>query len=668
MIGSPRGVFVRLNRALNSPLQTNLPVRLSLALIALLFTALSIVGITWGLPGRKIDKYLFGDGPVWSGEKIYRLAGGAEKFAGARGADVDVDPLKRGDDPVRLTATEEDVARIYLRYRLYTYQPDEMIAMMALARMKPRSFDFDPRLYQYGGLFLYPVGALIGLGGALGLIDVRSDVAFYLDHPDEFGKFYLVARGYAAAWGVVGAFVVFSIARRLGGNAAGLPAALLFTLMPVVICMAHEGKPHLPGAVLMLAAVYFAMRHMEVNRNAISQSSRNWWFMCICCGAALGMVLSSLPIFILIPLTALLSRIHQNREPAGAASLVVGSAIADQQSRKSNTLARLLTQTTVGVLVAAAVYLLTNPYIVINALTNRDILRSNFGNSLAMYEISRIGEGFTRVLELTAEGATWPVVIVGVIGLGLLIRRQPRRVAPLAVVALVFFLQFVLIGAGKPGEYGRFGIFTNTALAIAAAVLCSQESKRYRDIRRIVTLVLLISVAWSGSGYLQNFIADTGEENSRLRIAEVASRWTKELYARGERPAFAVSREPAPYCFPPIDFAKVDIALYRVPEGWRRLFEENRWVFLDPSDRPRGPYFGFNHPRHAGPVWMLRPPEHLDPEGISQRDSVWDDIGSRRITEISWANKPFSQNWWAAVRQSRMHSPAPSQQDTFSIP
>ncbi|MGB2984524.1 MAG: glycosyltransferase family 39 protein, partial [Phycisphaerae bacterium] len=235
-----------------------------LVAILLLFAVISIIGITWGLPSRKIDKYLFGDDPPWPGEKIYRLANAGEKFSFDRGADVDVDPLDRAsDEPIPLTATEEDVAKIYLRYRLYTYQPDEMITMMALAGMNPRKLDLDPRLYQYGGLFIYPIGALIGACGPLGLIDVRSDVVYYLDNPGEFGKFYVVARAYAAVWGLIGAIVVFAIARRLSGPRAGLLAALLFTLMPVVVCMAHEGKPHLPGAVLMLLAVLFAMRHLS---------------------------------------------------------------------------------------------------------------------------------------------------------------------------------------------------------------------------------------------------------------------------------------------------------------------------------------------------------------------------------------------------------------------
>ena len=251
--------------------------RLALAAILLLYAVMAAVGITWGLPTVRIDKFLFPDGSPWPGEKIARLASASQKDSAIRGADVDVNPLDlSSQEPINLTATEEDVAAIYLRYRLYTHQPDEMITMMALAGMRPRQLQLDPRLYQYGGLFIYPVGGAIGLCGALGLVHLTSDLTYYLDHPDEFGKFYVIARAYVALWGALGVLLVYAIATRLASflplspsprlplfrtpHMAGLLSALLFTLMPITVCMAHDAKPHLPGAGRVLTATYFSMR------------------------------------------------------------------------------------------------------------------------------------------------------------------------------------------------------------------------------------------------------------------------------------------------------------------------------------------------------------------------------------------------------------------------
>lgn len=630
----------------------------------LLHLVFSGIGITWGLPSRAIDRYLFGDEPAWNGETIFRLAGGAEKFAPGRGADVDVDPLDRAHaGPLLLTGTEEDIARIYLRYRLYTHQPDEMITMMALAGMRPGRLELDPRLYQYGGLFIYPVGALIGLGGVLGLLDVRQDVAFYLDHPDEFAKFYVVARGYAAAWGLLGVLVVFAIARRLGGDRAAGWAALLFVGLPVVVCMAHEGKPHLPGAVLMMLAVWFGVIALEpttpgsVNdaiprRRAVTRSTRAWWAMCACCGTAVGMVLSSWPIFVLIPMVAWLRRSGapaqsqrrcEPRAPALAGSPVVISKIGSPAHARSaagqqspvGARAAWLGYVMAGTVVGAAVYLITNPYILINAVTRPEVLRSNFGNSLAMYEVARIGAGLVRVAELTIEGATLPIVLAGAAAGFWAIRCRVRTAAVLIVPAVVFFAQFVLIGAGKPGEYGRFGVFTDAALAIGAAcVIAPRPEVARRVVRWAVTVLTVFWVGACCSGYLWNFLADAGANNSRLRLAEVVRRWMDDEVARGERARFFVSADPAPYSFPPINFARADVFL-EPPIGRPSAGAIGpRGVRIRPVDKPAR----WTWQREAASASSDSSPQTQRGRG------GWRPSECLTTTPISWANKPFLQD------------------------
>lgn len=539
-----------------------------LLLICGLYSALAIIGIRWGLPNKSIDRFLFGDGEVWSGEKIHRLAQAGAKLTDERirtvGADVDVDSLTTrttGPDhpaPIPLTSTEEDAARIYLRYRLYTYQPDEMITMMALAGMNPGALQFDPRLYQYGGLFIYPVGVLIKLCGMAGLIDVRSDLVFYLDHPEEFGKFYVVARAYSASWGLVGVLVVFALSRRLcrsfrqaahhcdglnswttGDHGVGLLGATLFALMPVVVCMAHEGKPHLPGAVLMLLSIYFAVRFVEdaggvADRESAQIRRRAFWLMCLCCGAAVGMVLSSAPILVLIPLAILVAGHRSKGEPSHA-----------------------LRNVSLGGCAALGVYVLTNPYVVINLVSNRDVLRSNFGNSLAMYEISRAGEGLVRVLELTREGATLPIVLFGVIALVSGLIGPARRRGSfwlLFVPALVFFAQFVLLGAGKPAEFGRFGVFTNTALAIGTALLFGWR-RAGGLVGTLFLCIVLLGTAFGAELYVRAFIADSRSDTSRNQAsAKLQGLATSET-------SVYVPVEPAPYCCPPMNFAKTQLFL-----------------------------------------------------------------------------------------------------------
>lgn len=614
-----------------------MPKRITALLILILAThaVVSVLGIRWGLPTARWDSCLFSDAPPWEGSRILQLAGGAWADSSV-GADVDVDPLNPATgQPIPLNATQADQARLYLRYRLYTHQPDEMIVMRALGGMNPSRLRLDPRLYQYGGLFIYPVGALLKLCDAAGLIDVRGDVAFYLDHPDEFGKFYIVARAYSAMWGFIMALAAFAVARRLAGDMAGLAAAALVVLMPVTVCMAHEGKPHLPGAALMLTAVWLAMRCTQRvtedqtedpdtrQANACRESratARAWWMLCATCGAAVGMVLSSVPVFVLIPLAAYL-RLREASPQSGLHPSL-------SRDRAPLPTGRWLASCAWGGLVAILVYLLTNPYIAINLFVNRQVLASNFGNSLAMYEIARVGEGFFRVAELTAEGAGLPIAVVGIVAWVMWIRDRRTEAMPLLAVAGVLLAQFTLLGAGKPAEYGRFGVFSDAALAIGAACILAQLDRAVRgrsSVRIAVLALTTILVAGTARGsitYLLNFHRDEGVANTRWLAAALLRDDLADETPRA--PTIAVLRAPAPYGCPPVDFSRYPLVLYPDKATWQRDASRRPSVLievLDDLNDSRGP----------------RP-------GSQTFEGVY-------TTPISWANKPVRLTWSRAVAQ-----------------
>ena len=115
-------------------MNTKLRARLLLAVLLVVAAIIFCAGITWGLPSRDMDKYLFGDEPVWSGEKIQQLAGDWT-YDPTRGADVDIDPITDRNQVICINETDEQRAEIIRRYRLYSYQPDEMITFRSLASM-----------------------------------------------------------------------------------------------------------------------------------------------------------------------------------------------------------------------------------------------------------------------------------------------------------------------------------------------------------------------------------------------------------------------------------------------------------------------------------------------------------------------------------------------------
>jgi hypothetical protein len=272
-----------------------------------------------------------------------------------------------------------------------------------------------------------------------------------------------------------------------------------------------------------------------------------------------------------------------------------------------------------------------------------------------MYEIARIGEGLVRVLELTIEGATFPVLVLGVIALvvALCRRARPGRdgltvILVLAVPATVFFLQFVAIGAGKPAEYGRFGVFTNTALAIAAACLLVRRWTRLREIVNwIPATFVVLWVALPGMLYLRGFHVDAGWSGSRMQLAVYLGEWS------APEPMIGVAAEPAPYCCPPLNFSRTEVRYFHGREHFEQRASTSHSIFIEPVDRrvpgwddrarmfkdPTSRRTGKRPMATMGPVhtyWPLR--SYGRPSGARALIGLLDG----KETQVSWANKPLA--------------------------
>src|SRR5258708_7639548 len=244
-------------------MQSRIVRRLPLVVVLVLTGAFWGLGAGWGLPSRAIDPFLFGDRPAWTGEQVLEL-GGAWQLKPTQGSDHPRSAPQKADQARELNDSDVGRAELILRYRLYSFHPDEMYTFRALSLMRPGSGNFDPRMYHYGGLWFYPVGALLKVGSLCGVVHVTSNVGYYIEHPEAFGRFYLLVRLYVMAGGLLGAWAVYRIVQKLcSGWAAPVCAVACFALLPVVVELAHEVKPHLPGMTLVLLAVLAAGAYVQ---------------------------------------------------------------------------------------------------------------------------------------------------------------------------------------------------------------------------------------------------------------------------------------------------------------------------------------------------------------------------------------------------------------------
>jgi hypothetical protein len=298
--------------------------------------------------------------------------------------------------------------------------------------------------------------------------------------------------------------------------------------------MAHEAKPHLPGLALTLLGVIAASKYVDTGR-------KKWALLAgVLCGAAFGMVLSGLLALAVLPAMVFLR--------AGPARQ------------------RLITLIQAA-LVAIVTYVFFNPYVAINAAFDRDLLRSNLGNSTDMYRIS-LG-GFGNAFRLIVQGASPVVVIGGTIGLAVLLGARMRRtkigcieecpgrgdVGWLLLAPTIFVIvQFVLLADGKPPEYARFGLLPDTFLVVAAFAGVALLRKPGPRVTLAVALALL--TLCFGVPYVLACVRDSHPtQTTRLR----AARLIQEL----DGTTIQIVAEPAPYGMPPVDLFRHRLLLTR---------------------------------------------------------------------------------------------------------
>jgi hypothetical protein len=539
--------------------------KLILPAILLFAAILFLTGIDWGLPSHQADAFLFGNRQPWTGKQIMDLAGDWDTGT-SRGADVAMHPLARRDQPLVVNDTDAKRAEIVRRYRLYSAQPDEMITFRSLSRMKPAKLNFDPALYQYGGLWIYPVGGLLKLAAMFHLVTLHTDLAFYLDHPEAFARFYLVARAYSVLWGLIGVAVVYALGKEFSGKVlVAMAAAMIYACMPVVIDLAHEAKPHLAGTVLTLMTVLAAMRYVR-------SGLRKWWILSgIFAGASMGMVLTGYVAFAVLPvMTMLRPMCWKTRARITGAAMLIG----------------------------IAVFAITNPYVPFNLIFHRQLLHSNIGNSVDIYSPGISISGLINSAKLIMEGTSPGLLIIGLTGVAFLSTAERKKSLLAVAVAGLVLLQFILLARGKPAEYARFALAVDVFLALAAAALVGHLPVTPRE-KALAAMLAVAGTLYFGLRYDINFFADTRPNSTRMESAQTLARnssRSKLLY---------VYAEPAPYCLPPVDLFDWQIVL--LPRGSDIASHGPGTTTVIAVDTPRD-FDPLSPPRVVSPIsWANKP-------------------------------------------------------------
>ena len=283
-----------------------------LAVILAVFAAAVAAEVGWGLPGQRRSELLF-PGGLSDDVLAEIIARSQQRLADERDRPI---PL-RGAQPAAPVWDRGEALDACRRFLLYSDNPDEMLALMALARMRPSEMDFDPGMGQYGGAFLYPLGAWLKALSATGLI-AEGNLAFYLRQPEAFGRIYVAGRIFVALCVAAALAVAYRIGFRLAGVTGAATAAGLTALSPAVLTWSVVLKPHAAAMLPGLLAVHWALSYYE------QPSWRPLLLSAVAAGVAAGMTLSAAPLV----LAALLAVWLDKRGGQRAARTLAAAALA----------------------------------------------------------------------------------------------------------------------------------------------------------------------------------------------------------------------------------------------------------------------------------------------------------------------------------------------------
>jgi len=153
----------------------------------------------------------------------------------------------------------EDIEKWLLRFNLYSINADEMLNIMALSRISPSEFKFDPHYYSYGGGYLYPLGTWYFILDKIGLIDI-SNMDELLKSPQVMDSVYRFGRAFVLFFYVLSVLVFYKIFRLYISENLAIYASMLLLLMPASIMFSIVIKPYAFSLFWISLSLYVILR------------------------------------------------------------------------------------------------------------------------------------------------------------------------------------------------------------------------------------------------------------------------------------------------------------------------------------------------------------------------------------------------------------------------
>ena len=229
---------------------------------------------------------------------------------------------------------KESKDKWFMRFNLYTVQPEENANIKALARIKNDPKNFDPAFYAYGGAYLYSLGAWYFIIDKIGIIDIKSFHEL-LKVPDNMDEIYISGRFFVLLLFTLSGLVLFYTISKIANSTYASLCLILYLATPISLLYSVVLKPH-------FYALFWCNLSLLILCNSLNTkylSSSMIALLGICVGMAVGSVIT----FSLF-------------------SLFVGFVLIFFYKRSYVSFNKL----SLFIIVALATFIATNPYIIVN--------------------------------------------------------------------------------------------------------------------------------------------------------------------------------------------------------------------------------------------------------------------------------------------------------------
>lgn len=532
------------------------------ALLCALALGLGLYGLHWGLPSRaRLDRVLPPglDTPQFRTE----LMDSWSKMHAGYGTDImlSTQAWSAGVAGERRAAPgwtrppallENSVRSFYLR----SAHEDEQTFMIVLSRMRPWRLQLDPKLFTYGGAYIYSLGAWLALCAALRVAALHASMAPYLADPAQMASLYFAGRLFSLAAYLACGLMLLRIGRRHVGAGAGVVAAVLFLLSPGVVAHAHVLKPEMLGAFLVLWTLELSLSALEKGGFAAYAAA----------GAASGLAAGT---FLL----------------TWPACAVVGFACALRIGTRRGPAAAELKGLLVAAASSVAAFFLTNPYWIPDWRTVRAEMKvlSSLGTLDASHP-------FLFSIHVLPPAVTWPVlalIAAGAVQAFAKGRREPAL--RLCLFALLAGLAMTATMGGVVGvEQVRYFLgFLGVGLLLAGRLVADLLARK-SPLRPWLLAAFALVAANAGLAGLTtaaNFAADGGSRSTHVE----SGAWIEAHVPPGA--SIGLLRLPQPSNAPYFRYDRYDLRFYETPRLFAALPPARlpRWLAVtspDYDDRP----------------------------------------------------------------------------------